>query len=172
MQQHKADVQQMKWDAQDKELVESTAKSCWNKFTRMLDKMGETLFMVCLVALAIWNGVSMFMGDDKGFSLMRSLLCVYYLFLALLIFQSWRGNINFLTYFGFMRSSVSKAFFLLFCACMCFPNQYSAPQAKGLSSAIAYVLAISAVLQILKLCNKNEAKDNLGGATTMKQPIY
>ena len=158
------DIDEMKYAAIDREELEVNSRTCWNKFTRLLDKFVEIIFIFSLVGNGIWNMLSMFLGstEDKKFSFLRFLLCFYYWFLALLIFTSWRSNIGFLTYFGFMRGTFSKSLFLLFCACLCFPNKYSTRQNTVLSYVIAYVLIISACLQILKTCNKNEAKDLKG----------
>ena len=144
---NKHDIATMKFKAADKEAVEKSAKTCWNKLTRFLDKFSEIVFIFCLTANAIWNLLSMFLGDDptdKGFSMLRLLLSIYFMFLAVLIFTSWRANINFLTYFGFMRSNFSKCLFLLFCSCMSFPNKYSTSQNLFLSNFIAYTLVVTA----------------------------
>ena len=154
-------MQRLKFDAADKEAMERHAKACWNKLTRFLDKFTEITFMVCLTASGVWNVASMFVGDDKGFHLLRLVLGVYYLFMALLVYMSWTANIEFITYFGFMRSAVYKSFFLLFCACLTFPNKYSPKSYRTLTDIVAVVLCIAAALQLLKLFNKDEEKDML-----------
>ena len=45
----------------------------------------------------------------------------YYIILAGIVFLSWKNNEIVLTYMGFMRGKMSKAVFLMFCACMVFP---------------------------------------------------
>ena len=103
---------------------------------------------------------------------MRSLLAANYLFLALLIFSSWKGQIDVLTYFGFLRLAFSKAMFFLFCACLSLPNPYSTTQMVWLQYLIAYVLIVASVLQLLKLCNKDESMDRIGENNgNLKQPI-
>ena len=113
----------------DKELAAAGAKNCWNKFTRFLDKFTELIFISSLVGIAIWNIVFMIVGThstETGFSyIMTSLIIGYQLFLASLILMSWKGNLNYLTYFGFMRGKLSKALFLIFAGAFCFPGRYS-----------------------------------------------
>ena len=154
--------------------MERHAKACWNKFTRFLDKFTEITFIVCLTANGLWNIVSMFVGNDKGFNLLRMVLSVYYVFMALLVYMSWTANIEFITYFGFMRSAVYKSFFLFFCACLTFPNKYSSNDYTTPTYIVAIVLCIAAGLQLLKLFNKDEEKDMLtrNQQEQMKQPIY
>ena len=154
--------------------MERHAKACWNKFTRFLDKFTEITFIVCLTANGLWNIVSMFVGNDKGFNLLRMVLSVYYVFMALLVYMSWTANIEFITYFGFMRSAVYKSFFLFFCACLTFPNKYSSKDYRTPTDIVAIVLCIAAGLQLLKLFNKDEEKDMLtrNQQEQMKQPIY
>ena len=45
----------------------------------------------------------------------------YYIILAGIVFLSWKNNEIVLLYMGFMRGKMSKAVFLMFCACMVFP---------------------------------------------------
>ena len=131
----------------------------------------EIIFILSLTANGVWNIASMFTGE--GFSLLKLLLSFYFFFMAALILTSWKSNIGFLTYFGFMRSTFSKSLFLLFCACLCFPNNYSTQQNTILSNVLAYVLIVGAFLQIFKTCNRNEAKDMKGNNMhATKQPVY
>ena len=111
--------------AEDKEKLERGAKNCWNKSTRILDKFIEVIFITALVTEAVCNQLFSFVGCDsacEGFKLMTLLLSLYQLFLAFIIFESWRGNITVLTYIGFMRGRASKSLFLVFTACMVAPN--------------------------------------------------
>ena len=62
-------LQKLKFDAQDRENMESGAKSCWNKFTRFVDKFTEIIFMLALCGHAIYSIVTMFVGAKKGFSI-------------------------------------------------------------------------------------------------------
>ena len=62
-------MQKLKFDAQDRELMETGAKSCWNKFTRFVDKFTEIIFMLALCGRAIYSIIMMFIGANKGFSL-------------------------------------------------------------------------------------------------------
>ena len=62
--QQKIDINQIKYEASDREQMEKGAKHTWNKFTRFLEKFTEVTFIVTLVANAVWNIVSMFVGDD------------------------------------------------------------------------------------------------------------
>ena len=169
------DLMQVRYEAKDREHMESTAKSAWNKFTRFLDKFVEIIFISVLIANGIWNLVSMFVGndpDDKGFSILRLLLLLNYFFLAVLIFASWRGNLTVLVYFGFLRVPTSKALFLLFCACMTFPSEVSSKQTNEVMFVLAIILIIAAVLQILKLCNKNESASRIGeNPNNLKEPM-
>ena len=85
----KVDLQKMKYEAKDKELLERGAKTFWNKLTRFLDKFAEVTFILCLTGEGIWNLLSMFIGDDindKGFSILRTLLSFYFFFLAWMVF--------------------------------------------------------------------------------------
>ena len=41
---------QAKYAAEDKEKLERGAKNCWNRFTRILDKTTEILFIGTLVS--------------------------------------------------------------------------------------------------------------------------
>ena len=47
---NKHDIATMKFKAADKEAVEKSAKTCWNKLTRFLDKFSEIVFIFCLTA--------------------------------------------------------------------------------------------------------------------------
>ena len=104
------------------------AKNCWNKFTRFLDKFTEIIFISSLIGMGIWNIVFMIVGEkkDTGFNyVMTSILVAYQWFLAVLIFKSWKGDLTYLTYFGFMRGKLAKALFLIFAGAFCFPGRYS-----------------------------------------------
>ena len=173
--QKKTDMSRVRYEVADKEAMERGAKSVWNKFTRLLDKFTEIIFILCLVGVGSWNIASMFVGEDpadKGFSILRTLLAVYMFFIAFLIFISWRANITFLAYFGFMRGSFSKALFLLFAGCLCFPNDHSTKNLDGLQWVIAVVLCIAASLQLLKFFNKKENVDHLGSTNNnLKAPM-
>ena len=70
-------------------MLEAGAKSCWNKFTRFLDKFSEGSFVLCLVANAIWTLASLFIGKEHNTTaiyIFRVLLSIYYCFLAFLIY--------------------------------------------------------------------------------------
>ena len=66
-----------------------------------------------------------------------------------------------LTYMGFMRGRLTKAMFLIFCACLVKPNEkYSGVSnvswAYDLYKVMSWILLIAAVLQLLKFFNKNQ----------------
>ena len=151
--------------ASEQEQLESNSRICWNRFTRLLDKFIELIFVLSLVTVAIGNQVFCFIGApsgtaNTGFHPRTLLVSFYQLFLALLIFLSWRGNTKILTYFGFMRGSLTKAIFLLFAAAMVSPGKYAAARQNGVEwlkwyqYAVAWGLSAAAVPQILKVCNK------------------
>ena len=139
----------------DKELAAAGAKNCWNKFTRFLDKFTEIIFISSLTGMAIWNLVFMIIGKkgDKGFNyVITTFIIAYQVFLASLILMSWRGNLNYLTYFGFMRGKLSKALFLIFCGGFCFPGKYSSQWQLAehtwiwIDYTVAIILIIAGVL--------------------------
>ena len=104
-------------------------------------------------------------ADDKikDHKFVNHILCVYYVILAGVIFASMNGNEKLLFYFGFLRGALSKAFFMLFCAALCFPMSESDDSAQGkydvINTLAGMLLVVVAVLQILKVCSK-EDKDN------------
>ena len=68
--------------------------------------------------------------------------------------MSWRGNIHFLIYFGFMRGKLSKALFLIFAGAFCLPGKYSTSNETWLFWTVGITLMIAGVLQVLKYCNR------------------
>ena len=95
----------------------------------------------------------------KNHLFVNHILCVYYVLLAGVIFASMKGNEKLLFYFGFLRGALSKAFFLLFCAALCFPMTEAETTYDWVNTTAGMGLVIVAVLQILKVCQK-EDKDN------------
>ena len=90
------------------------------------------------------------------------LLCIYYLILALMIYKSWKADITFLMYFGFMRGRISKTLFLVFCACLTLPRDSSFGMTQNaLHWTLSLVLCACALSQLLKYCNKDEEKEML-----------
>ena len=80
-------------------------------------------------------------------------------------YKSWKADVIFLMYFGFLRGSFSKTLFMLFCACMTFPivkpKEGQSEVLYNLNSALSYLLCVASFAQILKLCNKDEESDRL-----------
>ena len=74
---------------------------------------------------------------------------------------------------GFMRGSLTKAIFLLFAAAMVAPGQHSAARVNNVEwliwyfEALAYVLIGAAILQILKVCNKNPESGTDGRSASL-----
>ena len=52
--------------ASDQEQLEKHASNCWNRFTRLLDKFIEAVFVLALVTVAIGNQVFCFIGAPGG----------------------------------------------------------------------------------------------------------
>ena len=113
-------MQRMKIDAADKEALEKGAKTCWNKFTRVTDKFSEIIFITSLSGVSLFNFVFQF-TKGQSFSIFGSIQCIFLVILAIMIYKSWKADVIFLMYFGFLRGSFSKTLFMLFCACMTFP---------------------------------------------------
>ena len=120
MSQHSQSMQRMKIDAADKEALEKGAKTCWNKFTRVTDKFSEIIFITSLSGVSLFNFVFQF-TKGQSFSIFGSIQCIFLVILAIMIYKSWKADVIFLMYFGFLRGSFSKTLFMLFCACMTFP---------------------------------------------------
>ena len=144
--QQNAQMQKLKFDAADKEALELHAKACWNKFTRFADKFSELTFIICLSITGLYVLIMQFVVKSVTFDLLRTLLAFYYIFMAMLIFASWKAKVNFLIYFGFMRGRLSKCLFLLFCACMSFPNKRTNVLLGWPSWIVACVLCVMAIL--------------------------
>ena len=119
--------------------------------------------MATLLAVCAWNIKRMYFGTDddniKNHKFVNNILCVYYVILALIILASMNGNETLLFYFGFLRGALSKAFFMLFCAALCFPMTESDAAYDWVNTSAGMVLVVVAILQILKVCRK-EDKDN------------
>ena len=119
--------------------------------------------MCTLLAICAWNVKRMYFGSDedeiKNHKFVNHILCVYYIILAGVIFTSMNGNEKLLFYFGFLRGALSKAFFMLFCAALCFPMTESDTKFDWLNTFAGMGLVVVAVLQILLVCRKDD-KDN------------
>ena len=93
--------------------------------------------------------------------------------MAYLIHKSWKGDIETLYWFGFLRGRLSKAFFLLFCTCLCFPvlNKGTFRYLKYING---YILIIASVMNMLKYCNNDEEKEKAFDRDPRieKEPIY
>ena len=92
----------LSFQAEDRERLERGSIFCWNQTTRILDKFVEVLFIGSLSLLGIWNFMDQFLSSEVGFSLPKSILSVYLIGMAVMIYLSWTANIKFLVYFGFM----------------------------------------------------------------------
>ena len=96
------------------------------------------------------------------------------LFLAAIIFLSWMGNTNVLTYMGFMRGRITKALFLLYCGAMTYPHSGTGVTMvkwlKDIYVGMAYVLMFASVLQLLKFFNRNQS--DIHGTAAMKNMQY
>ena len=114
-------VHRIKIDVADREALERGSRTCWNKFSRWVDKFTEIIFIVSLITISLGNFITMF-GTGHKFDFKTFLCCIYYLILALMIYKSWKADITFLMYFGFMRGRISKTLFLVFCACLTLPR--------------------------------------------------
>ena len=88
------------------------------------------------------------------------ILCVYYVILAAVIFGSMQGNEKLLFYFGFLRGALSKAFFLLFCAALCFPMVEAETRYDWMNTTAGMGLVVVAILQILKVCQKEDTDNH------------
>ena len=117
-------MQRLKIDIEDQEAMQKGAKTCWNRFSYYVDKFSEVIFISCLVIVSLYNLVEMFTKSGK-FNLITLMLSIYLIIMATMIYKSWKSDITFLMYFGFLRGKLSKTIFLLFCACMTFPRQSS-----------------------------------------------
>ena len=154
-------VHRIKIDMADKEAMERGARTCWNKFSRWADKFSELIFIISLVTISLWNFLIMFQKDKK-FSFVTLMLCIYYLLLALMIYKSWKADITFLMYFGFMRGRISKTLFLVFCACLTLPRDENFSMTNNfLHWSISLLLCAAAMSQLFKYCNKDEEKEML-----------
>ena len=97
-----------------------------------------------------------------------------------MIYKSWKADVIFLMYFGFLRGTFSKTLFMLFCACMTFPivepNEGQNKLVYRLNTVLSFGLCLASLTQILKFFNKDEESDRLkkeGAAVEhMKQPIF
>mmetsp|Transcript_8728 Transcript_8728/g.13511 ORF Transcript_8728/g.13511 Transcript_8728/m.13511 type:complete len:124 (+) Transcript_8728:202-573(+) len=94
--------------------------------------------------------------------MMTGLLVVYYLMLAGLIFGATREHPKVLFYFGFLKGSFSKAFFLLFCSCLVVPmnDSLDLTSASFMNTLVGGFLMIVAILQLVKVCKKNKEEDS------------
>ena len=117
--------------------------------------------------LSVWNFVSLFFVESKTFSVSSMLLSVYLGSMSFMIYMSWTAHTKFLVYFSFMQSHIPKSLFLLFCACMTLPGSDGDSMSSGptgdktLSYFISITLIVAALLQLLKLFNKNEEATRL-----------
>ena len=106
----------------------------------------------------------MFFGSTedliKEHKFVNIILCVYYVILALIILASMNGNETLLFYFGFLRGSLSKAFFMLFCAALCFPMTESDAAFDWVNTTAGMGLVVVAILQILKVCRKEDTDNH------------
>lgn len=157
----------LQFQAEDRERLERGSIFCWNQTTRFLDKFVEVLFIGILSLLAIWNFIDQFFSSTKKFGFGPTLLSAYLLGLAGMIYLSWTANLKFLVYFGFMQSHLPKSMFFLFCACMTLPGHdgdyfSGGPTGdKTLSYLVSILLILAALVQLLKLCNKNDEQRRL-----------
>ena len=155
-------MQRMKIDVEQKEQLEKGAKSCWNKFSHFTDKFTEVIFIVSLSLVSLYSFISMFIKGGK-FSIFTLLQSIYQIILAPMVYKSWKAEVTFLMYFGFLRGRFSKTLFLLFCACMTFPSQANSQRETGflffLHYTLSYTLCFASAAQILKYFNKDEEKE-------------
>ena len=146
---------------EDKEAMTKGAKTCWNKFSHFTDKFTEIIFIAGLTIVSLYNFIVMF-TKTGSFNLITLMLSIYLLVLATMIYKSWKSDITFLMYFGFLRGKLSKTLFLLFCACMTFPRDSKDKNAWVWTNMIlSYGLCAVSVAQILKYFNKDEEKESM-----------
>ena len=152
---------------EDKKQFKNGCKTCWSSFVHFVDKFSELIFICALLATCGWNIMRMVKKDDpndtekdniKNYMFANVILCVWYVVLALLIFQSMRGNEKIYKHFGFLRGKLSKAFFLLFCASLCFPISGKKP-GFNINTWVGVFLEVCAVLQMIKFCGNRDDKD-------------
>ena len=60
-------------------------------------------------------------GQDWLERAAHAVTCIDYIFIAVILFLSMRGNVKVKYYFGFLDGQLSKAIFLLFCANLVWP---------------------------------------------------
>ena len=97
------------------------------------------IFICSLLGCAVWDICRMFVFPNssdgtediiKRRPVMNCIVVVYYVLMALLIYLSMINNVNVAVYCGFMRGSLSKAVYLLFCAALVFPMDGGCLNAK------------------------------------------
>ena len=110
------------WQVRDREYHERRSITMYNKFSRCLDKFVELTFIIVYIILGVWNFISQFIINDKKANFWQTMLTIYLLFFAWMIYMSWNFNVKFLLYFGFMQGTLNKAIFLFFTACFVLPG--------------------------------------------------
>ena len=147
-----------------------------NQFLICLDKFSDTVFIIILTGLGVWNFVKNFFHKDWHFNHQVVLLSLTFIFMACLLLGSLTGNVTVLTYFGFLRGKVSKAIFLLFCSCMTLPGSGGNKDTDGPTGSaiigypLSFTLIAASILQIVKFLEKDETLDRLNEGN-LKVPI-
>ena len=83
--------------------------------------------------------------DADNSVILQIIVIVYMLGLAAVLYLSMKGHETILMYFGFLRGKFSKAFFLLFCACIVL-NSPDSGKIGWSRWTIGAILALAAIL--------------------------
>ena len=136
----KADAQISRtMSVEDKQQMYSGASTLWNNFVTVTDKFTELIFICSLLGAAVWDLCRMyvFSGTNGSYDIIKTkkytntMVTVYYVMLAGILYLSMINHERTLYNFGFLRGSISKAVFLLFCAAIVFPMDGGCNDAKN-----------------------------------------
>ena len=135
------------------------AKTCWSSFTVFVDKFCELIFICTMLGASLYIWINIVLKDEATtkHTFANVIISLYLIGLAGVIFLSMREHPKLLEYCGFLRGKLSKALFYLFCTSLVFPVGQGF---MHIQSIAAYVLLVISVLQIIKVCKKDDDDTN------------